>query len=143
MWRVWPIIILCLCSCSRESELVSRGPSGFCTEDMGVSLQSIPHQKVDYFNGKVLVLALSPTDYQAVLADSRFQWQKPPDISETSSMLGEWQFIDHDRYDVVYCQTSQRAGTSAASWRLFGLDKTRRKFVMCEDHWEFFKRNSP
>jgi hypothetical protein len=35
---------------------------------MGISLQSIPHQQVDYFIGKVLVLALSPADCQAVPA---------------------------------------------------------------------------
>lgn len=132
MWRALPTILLCLCSCSRDADpLVTRGPDGFCTEDMNISLQSIPHQRVEYFNGVVLVLALSSNDCQALLTDSRFQWQPPPRRSETKMQLGEWEFIDGDRYDVVVCEP--KTGS------LFGLDKTRLRFAMCHDQAPFFK----
>jgi len=98
---------------------------------MRISFQSIPHQKVDYFNGNVLVLALSSNDCQALLIDSRFHWQKPPRRSETKMQLGDWEFIEGDRYDVVISE--QNTG------RLFGLDKTRLKLTMCQDNGEFFK----
>lgn len=139
------ILLLCcaaivgLSSCSRESELVTRGPSGFCTEDMGISLKSIPHEKVDYFNGKVLVLSLSKADHKALLDDERFKWQRPPGEITSSLILGEWQLIDGDRYKVVVFQSSTNAGAAEGSWQLFALDQTRLKFVMCEDHWKFFK----
>jgi hypothetical protein len=132
LWRALPIILLCLCSCRRGGDyLMTRGPGGFCTEDMSISLQSIPHQRVQYFNGVVLVLALSTNDCQALLTDSRFQWRQPPGKSETKMRLGEWEFIDGDRYDVVVCELN--------TGRLFGLDKTRLVLAMCSDQAAFFK----
>lgn len=132
MWRTLPIILLCLCSCSRDADpLVTRGPAGFCKEDMDLSLQSIPHQRVQYFNGIVLVLSLSSNDYQTLLTDSRFQWRLPPRMSETKMQLGEWEFINGDRYDVVVYEPK--------TGQLFGLDKTRLKLTMCQDQAPFFK----
>ena len=98
---------------------------------MGVSLQSLPHQRVQYFNGKVLVLALSSNDCQTLLTDSRFQWRQPPCRGETKMQLGEWELLDGDRYDVVVFEPT--------TGRLFGLDKTRLRLAMCEDRASFLK----
>jgi hypothetical protein len=115
---------------SRDADpLVSRGPAGFCTEEMGISLQSIPHQRVEYFTGTVLVLSLSSNDCQALLTDSRFKWQLPPTKGDLN--FGGWQIIYGDRYDVVISE--QNTG------RLFALDKTRLKLAMCQENGEFFK----
>jgi len=117
--------------------MMSRGPNGFCREDMGIALESIPHERVEYFNGAVLVLALSPTDCPSLLTDSRFQWQKPP--ARGSYLLGGYEFMQDAKYDILVYQKPKGIEPVLEDWRLYAIDKTRRLLFMSSDHWPFFR----
>ena len=109
---------------------------------MGIALKSIPYEKVEYFNGEALVLSITREEYHSLRSDLRFQWQRYPNASDSNVKLFDWQFIDSDKYDVLVCQRGEDVGSPNVRWLLFGLDKTRNKFVMCVDeHWQFFGDN--
>jgi hypothetical protein len=93
---------------------------------MGISLQSIPHRNVSEFSGKLLVLALSSNDFQALLTDSRFHWQLPTDRGSLDMNLAGYRFTLNDAHEVLIWETNN-------GFSLFGLDKARMKLVMFRD----------
>lgn len=126
---------LTFCVCSREDRY--HGPSGFVSEEMGLQLSSIPHQKVVHYNdnGRVLILSLSDADLATLRSDSRFHWRRPD--RNGTSILDGWTFIDHDKYDVLADQWSKGTSQVREEWRFFGLDSTRKLLFLLADHWLF------
>ncbi len=134
------IVALSLTACNPSDPYMDRGPGGFMTEEMAVDLGSIPHQEVIHFNGMVLVLGLSEADLATLRGDNRFNWRDPK--YNGTYWLGDGQFMDGDRFEVVVDEWPKRGDPVLEDWRMFGLDLTRRRIYFSASHWPFFKNLS-